>query len=139
MNTTLVIERNGSAQILLKQNIPFVPRTFPLCNGTEELNIVTKYKNNSKGTACETLNYIDKCEITVIGYNYLSRNSYMDPDTWNKIHTMNINSLDPLDYYIQDPRFVLRLGTKSTPHPFFDYVDFPDINVSRNTYPDLLF
>lgn len=139
MNTTLTIERDGSAQILLKQNIPYVPRTVSSFPGVAELNIQTKYTNTPAGTACRTAGYDEKCEITVNGYYYLSRHNYDDPSTWNKIHSMSISSLDPLDYYIQTSRLVLRLGTLSTGHPFFNNVDFPDINVIKETYPDFLF
>lgn len=139
MNTTLTIERDGSAQILLKQNIPYAPQTFPSFSIPANFKILTKYTNTPVGTACGTAGYDEKCEITVNGYHYLSRHNYDDPSTWNKIHSMSISSLDPLDYYIQTSRLVLRLGTLSTDHTFFNDVDFPDINVIKETYPDFLF
>lgn len=137
LNKTVDIQRNGTEKILIKQNIPYVARTYPSQQESSILNIHTIYKDADK-LACQQIGHHKKCTLDINALDYDSVNQLKPKETWEKIHEIVISSLDPKDYYLQQYRLVLSLGTNTQEdNAFFNDAELSDIQVNNVTYANV--
>ena len=138
LNKTLSLERMGTANIMLRPTIPFVPLTVDV-NGRQtkhDLSVQLSFPDNPNvARRCNLQGRAIGCEQTIDSFTYDDKQNYNILDRWYRNYTFTVQNSDGIPYNMPKNYFVLKLKTTSTNgqgDKIFSDVTFHDIKVSRN-------
>lgn len=137
LNKTVSLERMGTAQIMFRLTIPFVPLTVDV-NGQQykhDLSVQVSFPGDPAiEQECKLQGSALDCERKIESFTYDKRLQYDDPGNWQKVYTITVQNSDGIRYYMPTNHFRLRLKTTATNgqgDKIFSEVTLHDIRVSK--------
>nr|XP_022317659.1 von Willebrand factor D and EGF domain-containing protein-like [Crassostrea virginica] len=117
LNKTVSLERMGTAQIMFRLTIPFVPLTVDV-NGQQykhDLSVQVSFPGDPAiEQECKLQGSALDCERKIESFTYDNRLQYDDPVNWQKVYTITVQNSDGIRYYLPTNHFRLRLKTTTT-------------------------
>lgn len=138
LNKTVSLARMGTAKIMFRPTIPFIPLTVDN-NGRQDkhdFRVQVSFPDDPAiEQKCKLQGQAFDCEREIESFTYENRLQYDDPVNWQKVYTITVQNSDGRSYYMPSNHFRLRL--KTTPSngqggdKIFSEVTLHDIKVSK--------
>ena len=109
LNSTITIERDGEATVMIRPTIPFASETIEF--NSKQLEPTPLYIQLSlpENSSCEV--EVAKCSINIRSYRHNERQMYENPNNWKKIHAIKIFNFGDIGYNVPYHRHSLRFTT----------------------------